>query len=1294
MSETKNEATAYQPMTFDAIKIGLASPDKIREWSHGEVMKPETINYRTLKPERDGLFCEKIFGPNKDWECHCGKYKKIRYKGVVCDRCGVEVTKSSVRRERMGHIELAAPVSHIWYFKGIPSRMGLILDLSPRVLEKVLYFASYIVLDPGETGLDYKQILSEKEYQDARETYGNKFRVGMGAEAIKELLQAIDLETEAEELKTGLRESSGQKRARIIKRLEVVEAFRESGNMPDWMIMDVIPVIPPDIRPMVQLDGGRFATSDLNDLYRRIINRNNRLKRLLELGAPDIIVRNEKRMLQEAVDALIDNGRRGRPVTGPGNRALKSLSDMLKGKTGRFRQNLLGKRVDYSGRSVIVVGPELKIYQCGLPKEMAIELFKPFVMKELVTKGISQNIKNAKKLVDKMDNQVWDVLEEVIKEHPVMLNRAPTLHRLGIQAFEPILVEGKAIKLHPLVCTAFNADFDGDQMAVHLPLSVEAQAECRFLLLSPNNLLKPSDGGPVAVPSQDMVLGIYYLTQERPGALGEGKVFRNVNEAILAYENKYCTLHSRITVRVSKKDAEGNVVTGNVESTLGRFIFNEILPQDLGFVDRRLPENFLKLEVDFRVDKKGLKQILEKVINTHGASRTAEVLDDVKSIGYKYSTQAAMTVSISDMTVPAKKPELLAQAQATVDKISTNFRRGLITEEERYRAVVETWNETDKELTEVLLAGLDKYNNIFMMADSGARGSNQQIKQLAGMRGLMADTTGRTIELPIKSNFREGLDVLEYFMSAHGARKGLSDTALRTADSGYLTRRMVDVSQELSIREVDCSEGRTEIPGMTVKAFMDGKETIESLKDRITGRYSCEDIYDKDGEMIVQHNHMITPSRAARILSTGVDEKGEPIEAIKIRTILTCRSHVGICAKCYGANMATGEAVQVGEAVGIIAAQSIGEPGTQLTMRTFHTGGVAGDDITQGLPRVEELFEARKPKGLAIIAEFGGKAELRDTKKKREVVISNEETGETKAYLIPYGSRIKVLDGQILEAGDELTEGSVNPHDLLKIKGIRSVQDYMLREVQRVYRLQGVDIADKHIEVIVRQMLKKVRIENSGDTEFLPGTLVDVLEYEDMNEALMAEGKEPADGKQVLLGITKAALATNSFLSAASFQETTKVLTEAAIKGKVDNLIGLKENVIIGKLIPVGTGMKRYRNTRLNTDEVENISVEELDGEEEIHLEESVGGAGDMPEEGGEPAEAVGVEEADLADFTDETSDDTENAGYDVEDDVREDIFDGEEAAEYTDEDAEDIEAYAEDMEDSIKEAVTVGEDQ
>ena len=1182
MPEINNEV--YQPMTFDAIKIGLASPEKIREWSRGEVTKPETINYRTLKPEKDGLYCEKIFGPSKDWECHCGKYKKIRYKGVICDRCGVEVTKANVRRERMGHIELAAPVSHIWYFKGIPSRMGLILDLSPRVLEKVLYFANYIVLDPGNSGLEYKQVLTEREYQEARENTEANFRVGMGAEAIKELLQNIDLEKESVELKEELLNSTGQKRARIIKRLEVVEAFCESDNKPEWMIMDAIPVIPPDIRPMVQLDGGRFATSDLNDLYRRIINRNNRLKRLLELGAPDIIVRNEKRMLQEAVDALIDNGRRGRPVTGPGNRALKSLSDMLKGKTGRFRQNLLGKRVDYSGRSVIVVGPELKIYQCGLPKEMAIELFKPFVMKELVARGISQNIKNAKKLVEKVDPQVWDVLEEVIKEHPVMLNRAPTLHRLGIQAFEPILVEGKAIKLHPLVCTAFNADFDGDQMAVHLPLTVEAQAECRFLLLSPNNLLKPSDGGPVAVPSQDMVLGIYYLTQEREGAEGEGKFFKNVNEAILAYENKVVTLHSRIKVRMTKTDADGNEVTGTVESTLGRFIFNEIIPQDLGFVDRSKAENLLLPEVDFHVGKKGLKQILEKVINTHGATRTAEVLDDIKSIGYKYSTRAAMTVSISDMTVPAQKQEMLDAAQETVDMITKNFNRGLITEEERYRAVVETWNETDKELTDVLLKGLDKYNNIFMMADSGARGSNQQIKQLAGMRGLMADTTGRTIELPIKSNFREGLDVLEYFMSAHGARKGLSDTALRTADSGYLTRRMVDVSQELIIREVDCCEGKEEIPGMVVKAFMDGKETIEGLKDRIMGRYSCEDIKDKDGNMIVKRNHMITPKRASQILTVGVNENGDPIEAVKIRTILSCRCHNGICSKCYGANMATGEPVQVGEAVGIIAAQSIGEPGTQLTMRTFHTGGVAGDDITQGLPRVEELFEARKPKGLAIIAEFGGVATIKDTKKKREVVVSNEETGESKTYLIPYGSRIKIMDGAVLEAGDELTEGSVNPHDLLRIKGIRAVQDYMIREVQRVYRLQGVDISDKHVEVIVRQMLKKVRIENAGDTGYLPGTLVDVLDYEDINEALVAEGKEPAEGKQVMLGITKAALATNSFLSAASFQETTKVLTEAAIKGKVDPLIGLKENVIIGKLIPAGTGMKRYRNVNLDSD--------------------------------------------------------------------------------------------------------------
>ena len=1183
MPENSKEQS-YQPMTFDAIKIGLASPEKILEWSKGEVTKPETINYRTLKPERDGLFCERIFGPSKDWECHCGKYKKIRYKGVVCDRCGVEVTKASVRRERMGHIALAAPVSHIWYFKGIPSRMGLILDLSPRTLEKVLYFASYIVLDKGETDLQYKQVLSEQEYQEARESWGKGFRVGMGAESILELLQAIDLEKEYEDLTEGLKGATGQKRARIVKRLEVVEAFRESGNKPEWMIMTNVPVIPPDLRPMVQLDGGRFATSDLNDLYRRIINRNNRLKRLLELGAPDIIVRNEKRMLQEAVDALIDNGRRGRPVTGPGNRALKSLSDMLKGKSGRFRQNLLGKRVDYSGRSVIVVGPELKIYQCGLPKEMAIELFKPFVMKELVQNGTAHNIKNAKKMVERLQPEVWDVLEDVIKEHPVMLNRAPTLHRLGIQAFEPILVEGKAIKLHPLVCTAFNADFDGDQMAVHLPLSVEAQAECRFLLLSPNNLLKPSDGGPVAVPSQDMVLGIYYLTQERPGAAGEGKIFKSVNEAILAYENQAITLHSKIKVRVTKTMPGGEEKTGIVESTLGRFIFNEIIPQDLGFVDREKEENKLLLEIDFHVGKKQLKQILEKVINTHGATATAEVLDAVKAIGYKYSTRAAMTVSISDMTVPPQKPQMIQQAQDTVDRITKNFKRGLITEEERYKEVVETWKATDDKLTEALLSGLDKYNNIFMMADSGARGSDKQIKQLAGMRGLMADTTGHTIELPITSNFREGLDVLEYFMSAHGARKGMSDTALRTADSGYLTRRLVDVSQELIIHEVDCAKKDAPIPGIYVKAFMDGKEEIESLQERITGRYLCYDIVDKDGNVLVKKNHMVTPKRAELICKKGVNENGEPLTQIKIRTILTCRSHSGVCAKCYGANMATGEPVQVGEAVGIIAAQSIGEPGTQLTMRTFHNGGVAGGDITQGLPRVEELFEARKPKGLAIITEIAGTANLNDTKKKREIIVTNHETGESKAYLIPYGSRIKVADGAELEAGDELTEGSINPHDILRIKGIRAVQDYMIQEVQRVYRLQGVEINDKHIEVIVRQMLKKIRIEESGDTEFLPGTNVDRLEFEDVNEALEAEGKEPAIGEPIIMGITKASLATNSFLSAASFQETTKVLTEAAIKGKIDPLVGLKENVIIGKHIPAGTGMRKYRDIRLNSE--------------------------------------------------------------------------------------------------------------
>ena len=1175
----------YHPMTFDAIKIGLASPDKILEWSHGEVKKPETINYRTLKPEKDGLFCERIFGPSKDWECHCGKYKKIRYKGVICDRCGVEVTKASVRRERMGHIKLAAPVSHIWYFKGIPSRMGLILDISPRTLEKVLYFASYIVLDPGSTSLQYKQVLSEKEYREEVEKYGGTggFRVGMGAEAIQELLRAINLEKDSADLRRALADSTGQKRARIIKRLEVVEAFLTSGNRPEWMIMDVIPVIPPDIRPMVQLDGGRFATSDLNDLYRRIINRNNRLARLLELGAPDIIVRNEKRMLQEAVDALIDNGRRGRPVTGPGNRALKSLSDMLKGKQGRFRQNLLGKRVDYSGRSVIVVGPELKIYQCGLPKEMAIELFKPFVMKELVSNGTAHNIKNAKKMVERLQPEVWDVLEDVIKEHPVMLNRAPTLHRLGIQAFEPILVEGKAIKLHPLVCTAFNADFDGDQMAVHLPLSVEAQAECRFLLLSPNNLLKPSDGGPVAVPSQDMVLGIYYLTQERPGAKGEGMVFKSVNEAILAYENQEATLHSRVKVRVSKTMSDGTVKTGTIDSTIGRFIFNEIIPQDLGFVDRSIPENELKLEVDFHVAKKQLKQILEKVINVHGATQTAVTLDDIKAIGYKYSTKAAMTVSISDMTVPASKKQLLADAEATVDRIAKNFRRGLITEEERYKEVIETWKTTDDQLTHDLLTGLDKYNNIYMMADSGARGSDKQIKQLAGMRGLMADTTGHTIELPIKSNFREGLDVLEYFISAHGARKGLSDTALRTADSGYLTRRLVDVSQDLIIREVDCCEGR-DIPFMEIKAFMDGNEVIEDLEERITGRYIAETITDPDtGEVVVKANHMCTPKRAAAVMKV-LNKTGR--KSVKIRTVLSCKSHIGVCAKCYGANMATGQPVQVGEAVGIIAAQSIGEPGTQLTMRTFHTGGVAGGDITQGLPRVEELFEARKPKGLAIITEFGGVVQIKDTKKKREITVTDNETGNAKTYLIPYGSRIKVLDGQVLEAGDELTEGSINPHDILKIKGVRAVQDYMLQEVQRVYRLQGVEINDKHIEMIVHQMLKKIKIEESGDSDVLPGVSMDVLDYNEMNEALIADGKKPAEGRQVMLGITKASLATDSFLSAASFQETTKVLTEAAINGKVDHLIGLKENVIIGKPIPAGTGMKRYRKVKLDTDDL------------------------------------------------------------------------------------------------------------
>ena len=1188
-----------QGIVFDSIKIGLASPEKIREWSHGEVKKPETINYRTLKPERDGLFCERIFGPTKDWECHCGKYKRIRYKGVVCDRCGVEVTKAKVRRERMGHIELAAPVSHIWYFKGIPSRMGLILSMSPKALEKVLYFGSYIVLDEGDTGLHQKDLLSEREYKDMLEKYGNTFRVGMGAEAIKELLCAIDLEKESEELKKQLVNTTGQKKIRIIKRLEVVESFRLSGNKPEWMILDAIPVIPPDIRPMVQLDGGRFSTSDLNDLYRRVINRNNRLKRLLELGAPDIIVRNEKRMLQEAVDALIDNGRRGRPVTGPGNRPLKSLSDMLKGKQGRFRQNLLGKRVDYSGRSVIVVGPELKIYQCGLPKEMAIELFKPFVMKQLVEKGLAHNVKSAKRMIERLQTEVWDVLEDVIKEHPVMLNRAPTLHRLGIQAFEPVLVEGRAIKLHPLVCTAYNADFDGDQMAVHVPLSVEAQAECRFLLLSPNNLLKPSDGAPVTVPTQDMILGMYYLTlckdelvKQVPETDAEGnpvldgngepimhsvyKVYRDEREAILAYENREVSLHEPVKVRRTLT-FDGVEESRMVVTTVGRIIFNEAIPQTLGYVDRTNEEDKFRYEIDFLVTKKMIGKIINKCINRCGATETADMLDKIKSLGYKYSTRAALTVSISDMEIPKEKKQYLAEAEETVEKITKKYRRGFMTDDERHNKVIETWNIANDKITEALLNGLGKYNNIFMMANSGARGSNSQIKQLAGMRGLMANPSGGIIELPIKSNFREGLSVLEYFISAHGARKGLTDTALRTADSGYLTRRLVDVSQDIIIREWDCTAEGKEVPGLWVSAFVDGNEVIESLQDRLRGRWSINEIVDPaTGEVIVPADTMITPDQAEKVEKAG-------IKSVLIRTVLTCRSKIGICAKCYGANMASGRSVRIGESVGIIAAQSIGEPGTQLTMRTFHTGGIAGDDITQGLPRVEELFEARKPKGLAIISEFGGHVSVTDNKKKREVTITNSETGEAKDYLIPYGSRIKVFDGDVIGAGDEITEGSVNPHDILKIKGLRGVQDYMIQEVQRVYRLQGVEINDKHIEVIVRQMLKRVKIEEIGDTDFLPGSLVDWLTFEDTNAELEEQGLEPAKGTRVLLGITKASLATDSFLSAASFQETTRVLTEAAIKGKIDPLNGLKENVIIGKPIPAGTGMARYRNIKINT---------------------------------------------------------------------------------------------------------------
>ena len=1226
-----------QSITFDSIRIGLASPEKIREWSRGEVKKPETINYRTLKPERDGLFCERIFGPAKDWECHCGRYKRIRYKGVICDRCGVEVTKSKVRRDRMGHIELAAPVSHIWYFRGIPSRMGLILGLSPRVLEKVLYFASYIVLDTGRTGLEYKQLLSEKEYRDSIEKYGATFRVGMGAEAIKELLENIDLEKESAELKVGLQDAAGQKRIRLIKKLEVIESFRISGNQPGWMIMDTIPVIPPDLRPMVQLDGGRFATSDLNDLYRRVINRNNRLKRLLELGAPDIIVRNEKRMLQEAVDALIDNGRRGRPVTGPGNRPLKSLSDLLKGKQGRFRQNLLGKRVDYSGRSVIVVGPNLKLYQCGLPKEMAIELFKPFVMKKLVGVGFAHNIKSAKRMVERLQPEVWDVLEDVIKEHPVMLNRAPTLHRLGIQAFEPVLVEGKALKLHPLVCTAYNADFDGDQMAVHVPLSAEAQAECRFLLLAPNNLLKPSDGAPVTVPAQDMVLGIYYLTvaKEMPlfdgeaildangdyegvyesdqavlDALNTGEIamddkiiqrrlvelefhneeclvsttpalvierygkmqyFKDENEAILAYDNHQISLHDRIRVR-REKEFNGELISGVVNTTVGRILFNEAIPQDIGFIDRTKRENQLLFEIDFLTDKKALGKIISRCINKCGSTQTAEALDKIKALGFKYATVSALTVSVSDMVIPGKKDDMLGEADKAVDEITKMYRRGLMTDDERSDKVIKIWEETSDNIARELLAGLGQYNNLFMMANSGARGSTSQIKQLAGMRGLMASPSGKTNELPIKSNFREGLSVLEYFISSHGARKGLSDTALRTADSGYLTRRLVDVSQDIIVREFDCSVGAAEEPGLYVSAFMDGEEVIEPISDRVRGRWAIDNVINpQTGEIICEADNLISHDQADEIEASGVKE-------VHIRTILTCRSQVGLCSKCYGANMASGRIVRIGESVGIIAAQSIGEPGTQLTMRTFQIGGISSsEDITQGLPRVEELFEARKPKGLAIISELPGTVTVSDTKKKREVIITNNETGEAKEYLIPYGSRIKVYSGDTIKEGDELTEGSVYPHDILKIKGIRAVQDYMLKEVQRVYRLQGVDINDKHIEVIVRQMLKRVKVEENGDTDFLPGSLVDWLEFERVNAQMLEEGKESAVGSRIFLGITKASLATDSFLSAASFQETTRVLTEAAIKGKIDPLIGLKENVIIGKLIPAGTGMNLYR---------------------------------------------------------------------------------------------------------------------
>ena len=1164
----------FELNNFESIKIALASPEKIRQWSRGEVKKPETINYRTLKPEKDGLFCERIFGPQKDWECHCGKYRRVRYKGVVCDRCGVEVTKAKVRRERMGHIELAAPMSHIWYFKGIPSRMGLLLDMSPRSLEKVLYFASYVVVDPGETGLNEKQLLTEKEYRTAVDKYGyNSFTVGMGAEAVKQLLQNIDLEKESKELRADLKDSTGQKRVRTIRRLEVVEAFKKSGNKPEWMILDAIPVIPPDLRPMVQLDGGRFATSDLNDLYRRVINRNNRLKRLLELGAPDIIVRNEKRMLQEAVDALIDNGRRGRPVTGPGNRPLKSLSDMLKGKQGRFRQNLLGKRVDYSGRSVIVVGPELKFYQCGLPKKMALELFKPFVMDKLVKEGFAHNIKSAKSIVEKVKPEVWDVLEDVIKSHPVLLNRAPTLHRLGIQAFEPVLVEGKAIKLHPLVCTAYNADFDGDQMAVHVPLSVEAQAEARFLMLSVNNILAPKDGTPITTPSQDMVLGCYYLTIEAQGGeKGTGTVFKDFNEMLLAYQNQTVQLHSLVKMRVVLEDGRSSIV----ESTVGRFIFNENIPQDLGFVDRSVDP--FGLEIDFLVDKKALGKIIDKCFRKHGNTETAVLLDHIKSLGFKYSTRGGITVAVADMKIPEAKKGYITAAEEKVDKYEKAYRRGLISDEERYERVIETWTETTEKVTDALMAGLDRLNNIYIMAHSGARGSKNQIRQLAGMRGLMANASGKTVEIPVKSNFREGLSVMEYFTSSHGARKGLADTALRTADSGYLTRRLVDVSQDVIVRDFDC--GTTETT--EIFAITDGSEAIEDLYDRIVGRYTIDAIlHPETGEVLVEADTMIQEDDAEAIINAG-------IERVNIRTVLNCKTHHGVCSKCYGRNLATGKEVHIGEAVGIIAAQSIGEPGTQLTMRTFHTGGVAGGDITQGLPRVEELFEARKPKGLAIISEITGRVEIDETGKRKEVIVIPKE-GEREVYQIPYGSRIRVKQGQLVEAGDPLTQGSINPHDIVRVKGIGGVQEYIVKEVQRVYRLQGVDINDKHIEVIVRQMLSKVKVEDPGDTDLLPGGYEDVLTFQECNEEAESKGLRPAIAKRVLLGITKASLATDSFLSAASFQETTRVLTEAAIKGKEDHLIGLKENVILGKLIPAGTGMKKYRNIAVEKIEEESL---------------------------------------------------------------------------------------------------------